>query len=346
MTPSGEEATMRSAVPVLLLSAPLAFGAPAAAQVLDVATLNTEQIRGLDRQKTAVILPAGILEQHGPYLPSYTDGYANERLARDLAEAVAARPGWTALMFPPIPLGTGGANEIGRKYAFPGTYNVRAATLRSIFMDLGDDLGEQGFRWVFIVHGHGSPPHNHVLDQAAHYFDETYGGRMVHLLGAMPARSSPPPWKKLVSPEALAEDGFSVHAGLREHSGMLFLRPDLVAPAVARAPAVTTDTLAGMVTAAKAADWPGYFGAPRHATAAVGASGYHDESRRAIGEALQVLDGREPPAAPRYADVIVKDPAVRDIVRDSTARDAAREARQRAWIEQQPAWPPPPGATP
>jgi creatinine amidohydrolase/Fe(II)-dependent formamide hydrolase-like protein len=38
-----------------------------------VAELNTEQIRALDRARTAVILPGGILEEHGPYLPSYTD---------------------------------------------------------------------------------------------------------------------------------------------------------------------------------------------------------------------------------------------------------------------------------
>ena len=35
--------------------------------------MNTEQIKGLDREKTVVILPDGILEEHGPYLPSFSD---------------------------------------------------------------------------------------------------------------------------------------------------------------------------------------------------------------------------------------------------------------------------------
>src|SRR4029453_7057323 len=150
----------------LLVIMVLGMAAPTAAQVHRVAELNTEHIRALDRARTVVNLPGGILEQHGPYLPSYTDGYRNERLAQALAEAVAGRPGWAALVFPSIPLGTGGANEIGRKYVFPGTYAIRSTTLRSLFMDLAGELGEQGFRWIFVVHGHGAPNHNRVIDQA------------------------------------------------------------------------------------------------------------------------------------------------------------------------------------
>ena len=59
----------------------LGMAAPTAAQILRVADLNTEEIRALDRARTVVILPGGILEQHGPYLPSYSDGYFNERLS-------------------------------------------------------------------------------------------------------------------------------------------------------------------------------------------------------------------------------------------------------------------------
>lgn len=69
--------------PFLLSLLLLVFSAgPIAAQILNVAELNTMQIRSLDRARTVVILPGGILEQHGPYLPSFTDGYVNERMVR------------------------------------------------------------------------------------------------------------------------------------------------------------------------------------------------------------------------------------------------------------------------
>ena len=37
--------------------------------------MNTEQIKALDREKTVVLLPVGILEEHRPYLPSFSDDY-------------------------------------------------------------------------------------------------------------------------------------------------------------------------------------------------------------------------------------------------------------------------------
>ena len=57
--------------------------------------MNTRQIQALDRQHTVVVIPGGILEEHGPYLPAYTDGYAIEAYTRELAPAIVARPGWT-----------------------------------------------------------------------------------------------------------------------------------------------------------------------------------------------------------------------------------------------------------
>jgi creatinine amidohydrolase len=322
------------------VSCVVAASAPSAARVLEVATLNTEQIRALDQQRTVVILPGGVLEQHGPYLPSYADGYFNERVARDLADAVVARPGWTALLFPSIPLGVGGANEIGRKYAFPGTFAVRAATLRAVFMDLADELGELGFRWVFVVHGHGGFHHNRALDDAGRYFQDTYGGRMVHLLGGAGLMTCCEGWKSLLPPQALKEDGFTVHAGLGESSAILFLRPDLVPSAIQQAPSQTAADFAALEAVARTADWPGYFGAPRHASAAAGAAMYREEAHHVIEHALKVLDGQGGAPGPRRADAIVQNPISRGIALDSGADEAAREARQRAWLVKQPAWPP------
>jgi Creatinine amidohydrolase len=76
-----------------------------AAQILRIGEMNTQQIQALDLSKTVVLIPGGILEEHGPYLPSYTDGYADEAYTWELAKAIVARPGWTVVLFPQIPLG-------------------------------------------------------------------------------------------------------------------------------------------------------------------------------------------------------------------------------------------------
>lgn len=306
-------------VSITLLSVPAA----AAAQVYRVAALNTEQIRTLDRARTAVILPAGILEEHGPYLPSYTDGYQNERVAQAVAEAVAARPGWAAVVFPSIPLGTGGANEIGRKYVFPGTYAVRSTTLRSVFMDLGDQLGEQGFRWIFVVHGHGAPNHNRMLDQAGDYFHDTYGGWMVHLCGLLPVGTAI---------DALREDGLGIHGGAWETSAILFLQPGLVAPSVKEAEVQAGGDWSALVRIARAASWPGYLGSPRIATAAQGAKIVRALAETTVAYAVKILDGMDPRDIPRLGDVARDSPENVAIDEDALRHERQMLQKQEEWL--------------
>src|SRR5436305_15352465 len=78
---------------LMYLSAALILAVPLPAQVLRFADLNTRDFAKLDRQKTVVVLPGGILEEHGPYLPAGTDGIFNAKLAEDLdtAHRVATR---------------------------------------------------------------------------------------------------------------------------------------------------------------------------------------------------------------------------------------------------------------
>jgi len=305
----------------------------AEAQVHRLAELNIDQIRLLDRQRTVILLPGGVLEEHGPYLPSFTDGYRNERLTEDLAAAIAKRPGWAAVVFPMIPLGSDGANRIGGKYVFPGAYPIRSATLRAVFMDLATEFGEQGFRWLFVIHGHGSPNHNQALDQAGDYFRDTYGGHMVNLTGLQPG---PSPVDSVLAAEvskaALAEDGFTVHAGLGEHSWTMTLRPDLVPATIANAPSVTGKDLADLRRIAAGDKWTGYFGAPRYASAELGRRLLEAQVAEVVALALRILDGLDERQIPRYTAMMTKLPEGRALADANAKRDAEIEEQQRQWL--------------
>jgi creatinine amidohydrolase/Fe(II)-dependent formamide hydrolase-like protein len=328
------DVAVRAALAVLLW---IVGSCPTYAQVLHVADLTAEEIRLLDRERTVVILPAGILEQHGPHLPSYSDGFQNEHTAEALSRAIAQRPGWRALVFPSIPLGVGGANELGGKYTWPGTYAIRSSTLRAIFMDLATELGEQGFRWVFVVHGHGAPLHNRVLDEAGDYFREMYKGRMVHLLGLeadMSAHESE--HRRHIPFEARKEDGDSVHAGLVETSVMIYLRPGLVAPGYRDLPSLTPVSLDRLSEISRAATWPGYFGAPRLATAETGRFLVEAKTQEYVRLAMRILDGLDERTVARYADRVLALPPIRADVNRTLDREQAEEARQRGWLEKRP----------
>jgi creatinine amidohydrolase/Fe(II)-dependent formamide hydrolase-like protein len=303
------------------------------AQVYQLAELRTDQILALDREKTVIVIPGGILEEHGPYLPSYADGYVNERLTADLAGAIAQRPGWAAVVFPVIPLGAGGANEIGAKYSFPGTYAVRPATLRAIFMDLAMEFGEQGFRWIFVVHRHGGPSHNRALDEAGDYFRDTYGGRMVNLTGLLLDSNAEKPILTAALPaHAIGDDGFSVHAYLAEHSEVMALRPDLVPATVTKAPSITGKDFPDLMRIARSEGWPGYFGAPRYATAELGRRLIEARNREFVSLALRMLDGLDDRQVPRYVARVWNAPGIATVMEASAKRDAAVEERQQQWL--------------
>jgi creatinine amidohydrolase/Fe(II)-dependent formamide hydrolase-like protein len=312
----------------------------ATAQIYRVAQMNTEQIASLDRQKTVVILTGGILEEHGPHLPSFTDGYSNEWLAQKLAEEIVQRPGYSVLLFPTIPLGHGGANEIGNKQVFPGTYSIRRTTLRAVFMDLAAELGEQGFRWVFIVHGHGEPYHNLMLDQACDYFRDTYGGRMVHLRGLEPTAEQlaklnlpAPPVFDLSEAEEREIGLMDEHAGFEETSRLMFLRPDLVSPLVRRLLPQTTNNPGEFFKVARAENWLGYLSSPRLASASHGARLQKYRSARDNALALAILNGRlEERDVPRYGKTMTDNKEFVSALAEANQNELDRERKQREWL--------------
>ncbi len=308
--------------------------APAAcAQIFRVEQMNADQIRTLDRQKTVVIIPGGILEEHGPYLPAFTDGFMSQRLTGELASAIAARPGWKALIFPLIPLGTEGFNWVGGKASFPGTYAVRSATLRAVYMDLASELGEQGFRWIMIVHIHGAGLHNRALDQASDFFHDTYKGQMVHLWGLIPVLQA---WGRVLNGLSEAEkreEGVSLHAGMDETSLMLYLQQAFVSPAYRSAPVHTGQTLKATVEVAKSPEWLGYLGSPRLGNAARGEKIWKALSAAFIQHALQILDGADPKKFARYGDALTRVPAYVEMDQAASAREKAIEDKQAAWLK-------------
>jgi creatinine amidohydrolase len=314
----------------------------ASAQILELANMNTRQIAALDREKTVVLIPGGLMEQHGPYLPANADGYMSDWLTRRLAERLVERPGWTVVIFPTINIGSGSANVIGGRHGFPGSFDVRNSTLRDVFMDLASALGEQGFRWIFPVHLHGYPGHNAALDQAGDYFHDTYGGRMVHLMGLMPIFDCcGEQQKKLLSEAQREEEGFSVHAGVYEHSIVLFVRPDLVAADLPEAVSQTATDFPGLLGLASREEWPGYFGAPRHASAALGAAHMKQMAEITAQIANRILDGLEPRELPRYADIMAQVPPVAGVVQRTEQHEERLARQQREWLAKQNAKPGP-----
>jgi hypothetical protein len=198
---------------------------------------------------------------------------------------------------------------------------------------LSSELGQQGFRWIFVMHNHGSPLHNLMLDQAGDYFHDTYGGRMVNLPGLLNGASTPRP---LRSAEAGQEDGeFEVHAGMSETSRILFLRPDLVAAGYAKAAPHTANSPADAIAAERAEGWEGFIGSPRRASAAFGADEMRQRAATYNATALAILDGMDPRAIARLSDMAMKSPDIRKVEGATQNYYDEIARKQQAWLGRQ-----------
>jgi creatinine amidohydrolase len=265
----------------VLLGACLVVGSTAGAQparskVYKLEELRAPQIEAFDRERTLFILTVGMLEAHGPHLPIGTDtiglAYEVARASRRIGEAL---PDWNVVVMPPLPYGQSGANDLGGRLVHPGTYAIRQTTLRSLVADLGAQVAQNGFKWIFVLNGHGAPTHNIAINEACDFVSETFRVTMLHvttLLRADPAiqAANRKIDAKYFSPATLSSFGLDLHAGVGETAGMLAIRPDLVDPGYRRLPPQVGQSLEQVRAVAAAPGWQVYLSDPAKATAAYG----------------------------------------------------------------------------
>lgn len=296
-----------------------------------VSELTSDKIKSFDKENTIVLLTGAILEEHGPYLPIFTDGYWNEKFRDTLAKTIAVRSDKNVLIFPTIPLGNSGANDVGFKYSFPGTFTVRFETLRSVFMDLATELGEQGFKYIFVIHGHGAPNHQRAIDQAADFFNDTYDGKMINLFGLNPIMEKWFSGQK--TEEEMKEDGFSIHAGMAETSSMLYIVPKLVDTNFKHSIPITGNDMNHLIQIAKKPKWIGYFGSERLANKEFGKQAWNKNVKDYCNIVMNIIENKVNPDTILKFGNLMKESAV-DVMLDSLSNieEQRRKAIQTSWL--------------
>ena len=238
--------------------------------------LTWPQIDALDRSRTLFILPVGMIEQHGPHLPVGADTIGVTYEANGVAERVSRTlPDWNIVMMPAVNYGQSGANQLGDMPIHPGTYAIRQSTLRSLVADLGAQIAQNRFKWIFVMNGHGAPTHNIALNEACDFVSESYRATMLHLTGLFRADAAIQAAGETINAKHFsAADrssfGMDVHAGVAETSGILAVRPDLVSPSYKTLPSRAGASLEDLRKIAMAPGWQGYLSSPARATAAHG----------------------------------------------------------------------------
>ena len=121
----------------------------------------TEVARLAQSGSALVVLPVGVVEEHGAHLPLGLDSFAAEiyaaSAAPDLEEA-----GYEVVIAPTINYGVARA-----AIDFPGTLSLEPETLCSMVVEIGRSLVRHGFARLAILNGHRDLAHMKALDEAA-----------------------------------------------------------------------------------------------------------------------------------------------------------------------------------
>lgn len=309
-------------------------------RVLAIADLNWRQIADLDRQKTLFLLTVGMLEEHGPHLPIASDTIGVEHEARSVADSLRqALPDWQVVLMPTVNYGSSGANQIGNVAIHPGTYGLRQSTLRSLVADIGAQIAQNGFKWVFVLNGHGAPTHHLAVNDACDFVSDVFNATMLNVSALFTADPT-----IQAEGEAIAAKHFSAadvesfgrdqHAGVGETSGVLFIRPDLVDPGYRSLPSLRVGNRTEMIEIASRPEWPGYFSSPAKANAAYGLEVEGWWIRGISNLILEAVRGENLRSRPRWPEQAETDPALRQILEYVLEPERAFDLQFERWLDQ------------
>lgn len=236
-----------------------------------IADLTYPQVVAAAARRAAVLLPVGVIEEHGPHLPLATDVYGALQLCRLVQQRLA--PHREAVIAPPF---TWGINHVTS--AFTGSFRVRRETAAMLLEDVLTSLRDDGFEAILLVNHHGDLEHNRLIAEVVRRLRGRgvtglrwlEGRPLVERLGEDP---DDPLWALYDAPPELASLRFAPALGVHAHDletaliGRWF--PELVDWEALR------DLEPTELTSADLAEWrrggehaarvtpDGYFGAPR-----------------------------------------------------------------------------------
>jgi len=174
---------------------------------------TSEELARLAAENATVLIPVGILEQHGPHLPVNCDVLIAERVATAAAERLVGR--LNVLVLPPV--WTGYTALLLQKWA--GTVRVPPRVFTDVIKNVCLSLLDTGLRRILCVNGHGQHPAlletaaREVADETGAYLAFADVAKMAGAAFAKVRRSAP---------------GGAIHGGEFETSLMLHLEPTLV----------------------------------------------------------------------------------------------------------------------
>lgn len=122
--------------------------------------MNWTEIKYYAEKKAIVLLPLGVIEEHGPHMCLGTDIYLAHTQCLLIREWLNSE-GEKSIIAPPFYWGINKATG-----GFSGSFTSRKETVKAIIYDILSSLSNFGFRNVYGINAHGDPEHCKTLIEA------------------------------------------------------------------------------------------------------------------------------------------------------------------------------------
>jgi len=171
--------------------------------------MTVDEVRDGLLETRTVLVPMGVIEQHGYHLPLNTD-VCN---CYEISKRVSAETGCFAA--PPINYSFSGGE-------LPGTFNIHPATLALYLNDILKSLVLMGFKNIFVALGHAGTENRVATESAVDMFMRLNPEVKDVCFGGAPIMWFSQKYRQM----AIADKDF--HAGWSETSRILYWFPELV----------------------------------------------------------------------------------------------------------------------
>ena len=121
-----------------------------------MADMKWPDIQHYADKNAVVLLPMGVIEEHGPHLCLATDIYTAQIYCESVRQKLDKK-GYAAIIAPPFYWGI--CQAAG---GFVGSFNIRSDTMKALLFDILSSLKGFGFKRIFAVNAHGDIEHKIV----------------------------------------------------------------------------------------------------------------------------------------------------------------------------------------
>jgi len=125
-----------------------------------IADMTWVEVEEAAKNGSIMLVPIGVIEQHGTHLPLATDTYGSY-LISVLTKAELEKRGIETVIAPPYYFGMTLATSM-----FPGTVHINREPMVAVLTEALVSYSQSGFNKQFIFSHHGDPQHNDAVFQA------------------------------------------------------------------------------------------------------------------------------------------------------------------------------------